>query len=81
MVEPYGKELILDLSGCNVDTFTRKSIGGYFSRLCEVIDMQAAAPILKGTRRVGWGVNKAQRGIAADTVISITRAIKSLKGW
>ena len=43
--------------------------------------MQAATPITKGGVRVGWGVNKAQRGIAADAVISVARAIKSLKGW
>jgi len=43
--------------------------------------MQAAAPITQGDMRVGWGVNKAQRGIAADAVISVARAIKSLKGW
>lgn len=43
--------------------------------------MKAAAPIMRGNFRSGWGVNKAQRGIAADTVISIARAIKALKGW
>lgn len=43
--------------------------------------MKAAAPIMKGITRVGWGVSKAQRGIAADIVISIARAIKALKGW
>lgn len=41
MKEPYGKELILDLSNCNVETFTRESIGSYFDELCELIDMQA----------------------------------------
>jgi len=41
MEEPYGKELILDLSSCNVETFTRESIGNYFDKLCELIDMQA----------------------------------------
>lgn len=41
MAEPYGKELILDLSDCNVETFTRESIGNYFDELCELIDMQA----------------------------------------
>lgn len=47
--------------------------------------MKALTPIKKGnysgSRTVGYGVNKAQRGIAADTVISIARAIKSLRGW
>lgn len=41
MSEPYGKELILDLSDCDVSTFTRESIGNYFDKLCELIDMQA----------------------------------------
>lgn len=41
MFEPYGKELILDLSECDVRTFTRKSIGKYFDELCRLIDMEA----------------------------------------
>ena len=41
MSEPYGKELILDLSDCDISTFTRESIGNYFDKLCELIDMQA----------------------------------------
>ncbi len=41
MEEPYGKELILDLSDCNIETFTRESIGNYFDELCKLIDMQA----------------------------------------
>lgn len=47
--------------------------------------MKALIPIKKGnfsgSRIVGYGVDKAQRGIAADAVISIARAIKSSKGW
>lgn len=47
--------------------------------------MKALIPIKKGNYSgsciVGYGVNKAQRGIAADAVISIAKAIKSLKGW
>lgn len=45
------------------------------------VKMQAAGPIMKGGNRIGWGVNKSQRGIAADSVISIARAIKAAKGW
>lgn len=41
MTEPYGKELILNLSSCDVGTFTRESIGNYFDKLCELIDMDA----------------------------------------
>ncbi len=41
MSEPYGKELILDLSECDISTFTRKSIGEYFDKLCLLIDMEA----------------------------------------
>ena len=44
-------------------------------------NMKASVPIVRGGCRVGWGVNKAQRGIAVDSVISIARAIKALKGW
>ncbi len=36
----YGKELILDLHGCDVGKFTRGSIQRYFIELCELIDMQ-----------------------------------------
>lgn len=43
--------------------------------------MKAAVPIKRGGQRVGYGVSKAKRGIAADAVISIARAIKSLRGW
>jgi len=45
------------------------------------IKMRATVPIHQGTRRVGFGVNKTQRGIAADSVIAIAKAIKSSKGW
>ena len=36
----YGIELILDLHGCDVSTFTRESITQYFERLCVLIDMK-----------------------------------------
>ncbi len=38
--DPYGFELIMDLHDCNVFRFTRKSLRGYFSKLCKVIDMR-----------------------------------------
>jgi len=40
MTDKYGIELILDMHGCDVSTFTRESIGAYFERLCVLIDMQ-----------------------------------------
>jgi len=43
--------------------------------------MKATISIKKGTAKVGFGVSKTQRGIAADSVISIAKAIKALKGW
>jgi|GEM_PF-4693745 len=43
--------------------------------------MKATVPIKKGATRIGFGVNKLQRNLAADTVIAVARAIKSLKGW
>jgi len=40
MKDKYGIELVLDLHGCDVDKFTRKSISQYFERLCILIDMK-----------------------------------------
>ncbi len=37
---PYGYEIILDLHDCDVSTFNRKSLDGYFEKLCKAIDMQ-----------------------------------------
>ena len=39
-MKSYGKELILDLQGCDVSTFTRKSIRDFFKELCTLIDME-----------------------------------------
>ncbi len=36
----YGFELILDLHGCNPATFTRSRLDQYFTKLCQVIDME-----------------------------------------
>lgn len=38
--KPYGFELILDLHGCDVGKFNRRSIEGYMEAVCEAIDMQ-----------------------------------------
>ena len=43
--------------------------------------MKATVPIKRGQLRIGFGVSKTQRGIAADAVISIAKAIKSANGW
>ncbi len=37
---PYGYELVMDLHGCNVSTFNRKSLDGYFEKLCKAIEME-----------------------------------------
>lgn len=37
--KPYGFELILDLHGCDVSKFNRKSIEGYMVAVCEAIGM------------------------------------------
>ena len=42
---------------------------------------KAVVPISKARCVIGYGVNKSQRGIEADSVISITKAIKSIGGW
>lgn len=36
----YGYELILDLHGCDVSTFNRESLDGYFEKLCRAIKME-----------------------------------------
>lgn len=38
---PYGKELILDLHGCNTSLFTRDALSKFFQDLCKLIDMKA----------------------------------------
>ena len=40
LMEPYGKELILDIHNCDTSTFTRKSIRDFFKKLCDLIDME-----------------------------------------
>lgn len=42
---------------------------------------KAVVPISKAHCVIGYGVDKSQRSIEADSVISITKAIKSLGGW
>jgi len=37
---PYGFELILDLHKCNASKFNRKSLEGYFTELCDAIEMK-----------------------------------------
>jgi S-adenosylmethionine/arginine decarboxylase-like enzyme len=41
--KPYGFELILDLNGCNPNTFNRDSLDNYFEKLCKAIDMEKCA--------------------------------------
>jgi S-adenosylmethionine/arginine decarboxylase-like enzyme len=36
----YGSELVLDLHHCASSTFNRASIDSYFTRLCELIEME-----------------------------------------
>lgn len=36
---PFGFELLIDLHGCDVTTFNRKSIKGYFEEICDSIGM------------------------------------------
>lgn len=49
--------------------------------------MKATLPIKKGNTSpsgfitIGFGVDKVNRGIAADAVVSIAKTIKSSKGW
>ena len=36
----YGYELLIDLHGCNSQTFTRDSLDRFFSELCDLIEME-----------------------------------------
>lgn len=36
----YGRELVLDLHGCDVALFKRRHIDKFFAELCNIIDMQ-----------------------------------------
>ncbi len=36
----YGYELIMDMHGCDVSKFNRKSLENYFEKLCKAIDMK-----------------------------------------
>ncbi len=38
--KPYGFESIIDLHGCDISTFNRESLDGYFEKLCKAIDMK-----------------------------------------
>jgi len=38
--KPYGHELIMDLHGCDVGTFTRESLKTFFGYLCTAIKME-----------------------------------------
>ena len=38
--KPYGFELIIDLHGCDVSKFTRRSIEKYMVAVCEAIEME-----------------------------------------
>lgn len=43
MADEYGRELILDLHGCNVSLFNRKELKKFFESLCDdVLDMRRA---------------------------------------
>jgi S-adenosylmethionine/arginine decarboxylase-like enzyme len=39
----YGKELILDLHGCDTKTFNRNCLSKYFNKLCKLIGVEACA--------------------------------------
>lgn len=39
-MKPYGYELILDLYECDVSTFNRESLQGFFEKLCYEIKME-----------------------------------------
>ncbi len=59
----YGFELIMDLHNCDVSTFNRESLDGYFEKLCKAIDMQKC-------ERYFWddvGVSEEERQTSSHT--------------
>lgn len=57
-----------------------------YNQLMEAIDhlggtMVPTRTITKARSTVGYGVDKSQRSIAADSVISIAKQIKARPGW
>jgi len=63
MEKPYGYELIIDLHGCDVSTFNRASLDGYFEKLCKAIEMEKC-------ERYFWddvGVSEAERQTSPHT--------------
>jgi hypothetical protein len=46
-----------------------------------VVNCRPNVPISKAGARVGYGVDKAKRSIAADNLISIAKQIKARPGW
>ena len=40
VAQRYGQELVLDLHGCDVGLFNRQHIEEFFTKLCDIIDMQ-----------------------------------------
>lgn len=77
------------MSRATAPIFKEEGVVGNFELLDQLnvaveeltIQMKATIPIKKGVSHIGFGVSKLQRGIEADRVIAIARAIKSLKGW
>ncbi len=59
----YGKELIIDLYGCNPKLFNRSDLDKFFAELCELIDMQKC-------ERYFWddlGVSESERQTSPHT--------------
>jgi hypothetical protein len=50
---------------------------------CQELDFvcRANEPISRGGTRVGYGVSESKKAIVCDTVISIVKEIKKIKGW
>ena len=59
----YGKELIMDLYGCNPKKFNRSNLDKFFAELCELIDMEKC-------ERYFWddlGIPESERQISPHT--------------
>ena len=62
---------------CDVDLWVR--LHAAIDRVEEAA--KATIPITKAGRTVGYGINKAEKAIACDHLISVVKQIKALRAW
>lgn len=65
----YGKELILDLHGCNPELFNENDLTRFFQELCDLIGMQAEQLNF-------WGYDDPEEKAAAPVHLKGTSAVQ-----